>query len=233
VLQASALAKSFKTPHGSLPVLDGVSLDIEAGRFVSIRGASGAGKTTLLQILGGLDRADSGELHWNGERVSGRGNAFLANRRARWLGYVFQAYHLVPELTALENVALAGRIAGRPRRETNTDASALLERVGLSGRMTHLPGQLSGGECQRVALARALVNHPRLILADEPTGNLDEHTGEEIMALLLELTKAENVALILVTHNIAFANLASQTLVLRHGKLHDETNGDNPENRSV
>lgn len=219
VLRAEGLRKSFKTPRGLLPVLSDVTLSVEAGEFVSIRGESGSGKTTLLQILGGLDRADAGELHWNGERVSGRGNAFLATRRARWLGYVFQAYHLVPELTALENVVLAGRIAGRGVKEMTPLAMALLERVGLANRVTHLPGHLSGGECQRVALARALVNRPRLILADEPTGNLDERTGEEIMRLLLELTREEQVALVLVTHNADFACRAKRQFYLKHGEL--------------
>ncbi|MDR2844564.1 MAG: ABC transporter ATP-binding protein [Puniceicoccales bacterium] len=221
VLQAVALSKSFKTPRGPLAVLSGVTLSVAAGEFVSVRGESGAGKTTLLQILGGLESADEGELHWNGEQVSGRSNAFLANRRARWLGYVFQSYHLVPELTALENITLAGRIAGRPLRETQAAAVALLGRVGLSERAGHLPGQLSGGECQRVALARALVNRPRLVLADEPTGNLDERTGAEIMAVLLDLAKSEGVALVLVTHNVEFARRAPRQLVLRHGSLHD------------
>jgi predicted ABC-type transport system involved in lysophospholipase L1 biosynthesis ATPase subunit len=214
-----ALAKSFKAPGGKLPVLTEISISIEPGHLVSIRGASGAGKTTLLQLLGGLDRPDSGELYWNGERVSGRGNAFLARRRALWLGYVFQAYHLVPELTALENVVLAARIAGRSVREATPVARALLEQVGLTARLDHLPGKLSGGECQRVAIARALVNKPRLVLADEPTGNLDERTGEEIMELLLGLARTEGVALVLVTHNTAFAARASQRFVLSRGVL--------------
>ncbi|MDR2982516.1 MAG: ABC transporter ATP-binding protein [Puniceicoccales bacterium] len=219
VLQAESLAKSFKTPRGPLDVLTNVTLSVSAGECVSIRGESGSGKTTLLQILGGLDRASSGELSWNGEQVSGRSNAFLATRRARWLGYVFQSYHLVPELSALENVILAARIAGQSTKVTTPKARELLARVGLEHRIQHLPSQLSGGECQRVALARALINKPRLILADEPTGNLDERTGEDIMALLLNLAKSEGVALVLVTHNSDFARRAERQLFLRRGEL--------------
>jgi predicted ABC-type transport system involved in lysophospholipase L1 biosynthesis ATPase subunit len=221
VLRAVSLAKSFKAPGGKLPVLTDISLSIEPGCFASVRGASGAGKTTLLQLLGGLDRPDSGELFWNDERVSRRSNAFLARRRALWLGYVFQSYHLVPELTALENVVLAARIAGRSTREATPAARALLERVGLAERLAHLPGKLSGGECQRVAIARALINKPRIVLADEPTGNLDESTGEEIMELLLNLAKTEGLALILVTHNTAFAARAARRFTLSHGQLHE------------
>ncbi|MDR2512411.1 MAG: ABC transporter ATP-binding protein [Puniceicoccales bacterium] len=219
VLSAMALVKSFKTPRGALSVLEGITLEVAVGEFVSIRGASGSGKTTLLQILGGLDQADGGELVWNGERVTGRDNAFLAKLRSRWLGYVFQAYHLVPELTALENVTLAGRIAGHPLCEITPAACDLLERVGLLSRAGHLPAQLSGGECQRVALARALINKPRLVLADEPTGNLDERTGAGVMDMLLELTRSEGVALVLVTHNEAFAQRAPRALVLANGRL--------------
>ena len=219
VLKAKEISKAFKTPRGPLEVLRNISLEIGAGEFVSIRGESGSGKTTLLQILGGLDKAGAGELFWNGEMVSGRSNGFLANRRARWLGYVFQAYHLVPELNALENVMLAGPIAGTKKRDVRAQAENLLERVGLAERMRHLPSQMSGGECQRVAVARALVNQPKLILADEPTGNLDERTGAEVMTLLRQLTQEARVALVLVTHNLEFARQASRCLFLQHGQL--------------
>ena len=220
VLSAENLQKSFASPGGRLHTLRGVNLAVSAGESVSIRGESGAGKTTLLQILGGLDQPDSGTLRWSGETVTGRSNGFLAERRARLLGYVFQAYQLVPELTALENVLLAARIAGRRETETRPEALALLERVGLGARLRHLPGQLSGGECQRVALARALINRPPLILADEPTGNLDENTGESIMRLLLDLTRERATALILVTHNPAFAARTDRALTLSQGLLH-------------
>ncbi len=219
VLAAKEISKAFKTPRGPLEVLHRISLEIRAGEFASIRGESGSGKTTLLQILGGLDKAGAGELYWNGERVSGRSNGFLANRRARWLGYVFQAYHLVPELTALENVVLAGQIAGRKKGEVREQAEFLLKRVGLAERLRHLPSQMSGGECQRVAVARALVNQPKLVLADEPTGNLDERTGQEVMQLLKQLTAEERVALVLVTHNMDFARQAGRCFLLQHGGL--------------
>jgi len=221
VLEAVALEKSFRTPHGPLPVLTGCSLRLAAGEFASIRGESGAGKSTLLQILGGLERADAGELRWNGEDVARRGNAFLARRRARSVGFVFQSYHLVPELTALENVILAGRVAGRAGSDLAKEAEALLWRVGMEERLRHLPARMSGGECQRVAIARALLNHPSLLLADEPTGNLDERTGEEVMTTLLDLTRTDGLALLLVTHNTGFAARAQRRLILRHGRLNN------------
>ncbi len=221
VLFATGLTKSFASPGGKIEILRGVNLAVNAGECVSIRGESGAGKTTLLQILGGLEKPDTGELRWNGETVTGKGNRFLTERRARLLGYVFQSFHLVPELTALENVTLAARIAGRPAKVALPEAKSLLERVGLGHRLDHLPAKLSGGECQRVAIARALVNRPPLVLADEPTGNLDENTGESIMRLLLDMTRERGVALALVTHSADFASRADRRLILRHGELHE------------
>lgn len=202
-------------------MLTDINLSVSRGESVSVRGESGAGKTTLLQILGGLDTPDSGELFWNGERISKRGNAFLAKARTKLIGYVFQFFHLVPELTALENVLLAARIAGTPMHRAREQAKELLARVGLAERMAHLPTKLSGGECQRVAIARALINCPPLILADEPTGNLDERTGESIMQLLLDICREQNTALFLVTHNLDFAERTNRRLVLRHGILEE------------
>ncbi|MGN0884949.1 MAG: ABC transporter ATP-binding protein [Candidatus Spyradosoma sp.] len=221
VLAANAIRKSFASPAGTIDVLRGVDLAVAAGERVSVRGESGAGKTTLLQILGGLDAPDSGELFWNGERITGRGNAFLARARTKLIGYVFQFFHLVPELTALENVLLAARIAGTPVRAAREQARELLARVGLGERVGHLPAKLSGGECQRVAIARALVNRPPLILADEPTGNLDERTGESVMSLLLDVCRERDAALFLVTHNLEFADRADRRLVLRRGVLEE------------
>lgn len=221
VLAANAIRKSFASPAGTIDVLRGVDLAVAAGERVSVRGESGAGKTTLLQILGGLDAPDSGELFWNGERITGRGNAFLAKARTKLIGYVFQFFHLVPELTALENVLLAARIAGTPVRAAREQARELLARVGLGERVDHLPSKLSGGECQRVAIARALVNRPPLILADEPTGNLDERTGESVMSLLLDVCRERDAALFLVTHNLEFADRADRRLVLRRGVLEE------------
>ena len=221
VLAANAIRKSFASPAGTIDVLRGVDLAVAAGERVSVRGESGAGKTTLLQILGGLDAPDSGELFWHGERITGRGNAFLARARTKLIGYVFQFFHLVPELTALENVLLAARIAGTPVRAAREQARELLARVGLGERVGHLPAKLSGGECQRVAIARALVNRPPLILADEPTGNLDERTGESVMSLLLDVCRERDAALFLVTHNLEFADRADRRLVLRRGVLEE------------
>lgn len=221
VLAANAIRKSFASPAGTIDVLRGVDLAVAAGERVSVRGESGAGKTTLLQILGGLDAPDSGELFWNGERITGRGNAFLARARTNLIGYVFQFFHLVPELTALENVLLAARIAGTPVRAAREQARELLARVGLGERVSHLPSKLSGGECQRVAIARALVNRPPLILADEPTGNLDERTGESVMSLLLDVCRERDAALFLVTHNLEFADRADRRLVLHRGVLEE------------
>ncbi len=219
VLEAKNVKKNFNTLAGTLEVLKDVNLQVRAGESVSICGASGSGKTTLLQILGGLDNATAGEIFWTGEKITGRGNAFLAQARTRLIAYVFQSYHLVPELTALENVLLAAKIAGTPMKRAREEALALLEKVGLRERVNHLPVKLSGGECQRVAIARALINHAPLILADEPTGNLDEHTGESVMQLLLQLCEQEKTALILVTHNNDFATRTQRKLILKDGVL--------------
>ena len=217
VIHAVNIAKSFRTASGELPVLRGVDFTLRAGESVSIRGESGSGKTTLLYILSALETPTQGQLYWNGERVDGRSNDWTASRRARWMGMVFQAYHLMPELNALENVLMARRIVGKVRAEDIARASELLKRVGLENRAGHVPAKLSGGECQRVAVARALMNRPGVILADEPTGNLDEATGEEVMALLLELTQQEHSALVLVTHNAAHAERTDRSLFLSRG----------------
>ncbi len=216
VLQARGLAKGFASPAGLLPVLTDVSLEVFAGESVSIRGSSGSGKTTLLQQLGGLDQPDAGEV-----RVLAPDVGLVAPRASlgRGVGFVFQNYQLMPELTALENVALAARIAGLPALSATAAARALLTRVGLGARLEHLPAKLSGGECQRVAIARALVNRPSVILADEPTGNLDERTGAEIMDLLLGVVADRGAALVLVTHSREFAERAGRRLVLSGGVL--------------
>ncbi|MEN9652462.1 MAG: hypothetical protein RL303_182 [Verrucomicrobiota bacterium] len=216
VLRARGLAKVFASPAGPLPVLKDVSLEVFAGESVSIRGSSGSGKTTLLQQLGGLDQPDAGEV-----RILAPGAGLVAPRASlgRGVGFVFQNYQLMPELTALENVALAARIVGTPVAAAEEAARALLTQVGLGARLEHLPAKLSGGECQRVAIARALVNRPSVILADEPTGNLDERTGAEIMDLLLGVVADRGAALILVTHSREFAERASRRLVLSGGVL--------------
>ncbi|MBE2214439.1 MAG: ABC transporter ATP-binding protein [Opitutaceae bacterium] len=213
ILQARALVKTYPSGDRRIEVLRGVDFAVGAGESVSIRGESGCGKSTLLHLLAGLDTPDTGDLLWDGEpRVT-------PERRARFLGMVFQAYYLIPELDARQNVLMAARIAGRLDAAARARAEDLLRRVGLAERAHHLPAHLSGGERQRVALARALVNRPRIILADEPTGNLDEATGNAVMDLLLDLCAQEQVALVLVTHNKEHAARTARQATLHLGKL--------------
>jgi lipoprotein-releasing system ATP-binding protein len=213
VLAARGLHKSFPSGDARLDVLVGVDLDLAAGDSLSIRGESGSGKSTLLNLLAGLDSPDAGTVTWAGSADTG------ARRRAAFLGMVFQSFYLVPELDALANVLLARRILGGVDAAARRRARELLGFVGLTERAHHLPSHLSGGERQRVALARALMNAPRLILADEPTGNLDESTGNGVIELLLGLCATSNAALILVTHNAAHAAKARRSLLLSKGRL--------------
>jgi putative ABC transport system ATP-binding protein/lipoprotein-releasing system ATP-binding protein len=213
VISARALRKSYRSGDHRLEVLRGVDLDVAVGESVSIRGESGSGKSTLLHILAGLDSVDAGILVWEGSAGAN------TDGRARFLGMVFQAYYLIPELNARENVLMARRILGRLDRAAIARADELIARVGLAERARHLPSQLSGGECQRVAVARALMNSPRLILADEPTGNLDEQTGDSVMDLLLGLCSETGTALVLVTHNPGYAARTKRQLFLHLGVL--------------
>jgi putative ABC transport system ATP-binding protein/lipoprotein-releasing system ATP-binding protein len=211
ILTARGLRKTFLSGDRRLEVLTGVDLDVAAGESVSIRGESGSGKSTLLQLLAGLDAPDAGTLAWAGTPDTG------TKRRATFLGIVFQSFYLIPELDARENVLMARRILGGIDAAARARADELLAKVGLAERMTHLPAQLSGGERQRVAVARALMNSPRLILADEPTGNLDERTGDAVIELLLGLCAETKTSLVLVTHNAAHAQKTHRQLVLRGG----------------
>jgi putative ABC transport system ATP-binding protein/lipoprotein-releasing system ATP-binding protein len=211
ILTARGLRKTFLSGDRRLEVLTGVDLDVAAGESVSIRGESGSGKSTLLQLLAGLDAPDAGTLAWAGTPDTG------TKRRATFLGIVFQSFYLIPELDARENVLMARRILGGIDAAARARADELLAKVGLAERMTHLPAQLSGGERQRVAVARALMNSPRLILADEPTGNLDERTGDAVIELLLGLCAETKTSLVLVTHNVAHAQKTHRQLVLRGG----------------
>ena len=213
VLSARALRKSYLSGDTRLEVLRGVDLDIAPGESVSIRGESGSGKSTLLNLLAGLDSPDSGSVAWAGLADTG------ADRRAAFLGMVFQSFYLVPELDALANVLLARRILGGLDSAARARARELMAQVGLAERAHHLPSHLSGGERQRVPLARALMNSPRLILADEPTGNLDERTGNAVIELLLGLCASANAALVLVTHNAAHAAKTRRSLLLTAGAL--------------
>jgi len=214
ILEARGLHKSYVSGERRLQVLRGVDLGVEVGESVSIRGESGSGKSTLLNLLSGLDATDAGELRWEGETT------LSATRRGRLIGLVFQSFYLVPELDALDNVLLAARLLGPVGASERARAADLLGRVGLAERATHIPAKLSGGERQRVAIARALMNRPQLILADEPTGNLDEGSGEAVINLLLALCAESGCALVLVTHNAAHADRCGRRLFLREGGFH-------------
>lgn len=219
LIEAKGLVKTFPGADAPISVLDGVDFALAQGESVSIRGESGCGKSTLLNVLSGLETSDSGELYWTGQKVSGLSLSSLAARRATRIGFVFQAYYLAPELNALENVLLAARIAGRIDSSTRDRAEALLKKVGLGQRIRQSSTKLSGGERQRVAVARALINDPEMILADEPTGNLDETTADAVMDLLLEMTTGMGKSLVLVTHNAEFAARTERQTILHLGKL--------------
>lgn len=214
VLTARGLSKTYLSGSQRLNVLTSVDLDVAAGQSVSIRGESGSGKSTLLNLLSGLDSPDGGTLSWAGAPAS-------PDRRASYLGMVFQAFYLIPELDARQNVLMAARMLRPPGAKEVARANELLAKVGLSQRAHHLPAQLSGGERQRVAVARALMNQPKLLLADEPTGNLDEHTGDEVIEMLVGLCRETTTALVLVTHNPAHAAKTDRHLFLHDGVLRE------------
>ena len=220
VLECSDIRKSFKSPDKSnIEVLRGINFAIRQGESVSLRGESGAGKTTLLNIAAALEQPTSGAVMWNGQRIDNLGNSKQSALRSRFMAFVFQSYCLIPELNALENVLIAPRIANLYNKHSKERALALLEKVGLKDRIRHTPAMLSGGERQRVAIARALMNAPKLIMADEPTGNLDEKTAAIINEMFLELCKNDNVSLLLITHNSAFAKMAYNQLLLKDGTI--------------
>jgi len=222
LIQAQSIHKGYSLGRRQLEVLRGVDLRVEPGEFVALKGASGAGKSTLLHLMGGLDHPDTGTIRVRGVSLQSLGPADLARFRNRDVGLIFQAFHLMPEFDALENVMLPGRMARRPLAEVQAEANALLKRVGLGDRLDHRPGELSGGEQQRVAIARALVNNPTLILADEPTGNLDTRTGEEIVQLLLEIRRERGVTLVVATHDSRLAERADRIVNLVDGLIVDE-----------
>ncbi len=220
VLRAEGVRKKFRSPDGGfLEVLRGANLSVGRGESVSLRGESGAGKTTFLNILAGLESPSGGEVFWDGARIDNLPNSKQAKLRAGFMGFVFQNYCLVPELNALENVCLAARIAGRFDSQTPKLALGLLERVGLKSRAKHLPSQMSGGEKQRVAVARAILNSPKIILADEPTGNLDESTANEVMEMFLSLCAERGTALLLITHNPDFAKRTARSVKMSGGEV--------------
>ena len=217
LLSARGLTKTYVMGKRTLEVSRGVDVDITRGDFLALRGASGAGKSTLLHLIGGLDTPNAGEIIFNGQSFADFSESKLTNFRNRSVGFVFQSYHLLPELTALENVCLTARIARIPTEVAKKRATELLARVGLQDRFDHKPSELSGGEQQRVAIARALINEPVLLLADEPTGNLDSRTGSEIMELLQSLRTEKQTTLIIATHDARVAALAPRVIELVDG----------------
>lgn len=219
VLLARGLYKAYTDGTRRIEVLRDVNLDVEAGEMIAVVGPSGSGKSTLLHCLGGLDRPDAGTVEVDGLNLGRAGSAELAAFRNRSLGFVFQFHQLLADFTALENVMIPGRIAGIAGRESRRMATELLHEVGLGERLGHFPSELSGGERQRVALARALVLSPRLVLADEPTGNLDPETGSQVFDLLLELAQRRAAAVVVVTHNRELARRSARLLALAGGHL--------------
>jgi len=219
VLRARGLSKSYRQGTDDLTVLRGIDLDLAAGECVAVLGASGSGKSTLLHVLAGLDVPSGGTVELAGERIDRLDAAAAARLRNRALGFVYQFHHLLMEFSALENVALPLVIGGAGERRARREASALLERVGLAERAHARPARLSGGERQRVAIARALVTRPAVVLADEPTGNLDESTGAEVYALMLEINRGAGTAFLIATHDAAIARGAGRVLHLDHGRI--------------
>jgi lipoprotein-releasing system ATP-binding protein len=222
LLEAVGLEKRYADGPAVVEVLAGLDLVVEAGERIAVVGESGVGKSTLLHLLGALDVPTAGRLLFDGEDVFARPEGALAEFRNREVGFVFQFHHLLPDFTALENVMMPSLIGRRPVGPTRARASELLARVGLGHRMAHRPGQLSGGEQQRVAVARALAQRPRLLLADEPTGNLDPVTGDEVQRLLLELNRQEGATLVVATHNDRLAAAMGRTLRLALGRLQED-----------
>jgi len=225
ILSCSGVARTFRMAESRIQVLRSVDLSLKAGEFLAIEGRSGSGKSTLLHILGALDQADAGQVLFEGRDIARLGAAERSRLRNTQFGFVFQFYHLLPELNVLENALLGPMIQyswtaffGR-KRQLRQRAEEVLKQLGMDHRLRHRPSQLSGGERQRVAIARALVNSPRILLADEPTGNLDVETGQQIMQVLEELHRSQNLTVIMVTHDRTLARRADRVLVLRDGVL--------------
>lgn len=213
------VAKNIYKNYGTLPVLKGVDIEIKKGEIVSIAGSSGAGKSTLLHILGTLDYADKGEIYLENDRIDTLKGKKLAAFRNTHIGFVFQFHHLLPEFTALENVCIPGWIAGRKRKEVEEKAESLLNILGLKDRGEHKPNELSGGEQQRVAVARSLINNPSIVMADEPTGNLDSANAKELHNLFIDLRNRFQQTFLIVTHNEELAQMSDRILHMKDGKI--------------
>lgn len=225
VLQTRHLSKAFKgisSNDQSTLVIDQLNLDVFEAETVAIVGASGAGKSTLLHVLGGLDKADSGQVIWDGQNIESLSVTKLGQERNKKLGFIYQFHHLLPEFSATDNVAMPLRIGGKPKKEAAEQAANLLVKLGLEHRLNHRPSELSGGERQRVAIARALVTRPKAILADEPTGNLDQETADVVFNSLLELNNQHRSALVMVTHSMELAKRCQRILRLHKGQLTED-----------
>jgi lipoprotein-releasing system ATP-binding protein len=226
-LSSAGLEKSYRKGKNLVPVLHGVDLEVERGEFVAIVGASGSGKSTLLHVLGQLDAPDAGAVYLDGRRIDDLSERHRDALRNRTFGFIFQFYHLLPELSALENVMMPHLIRHgfwtylKQRRAVRREATALLERVGLGHRLTHYPSELSGGEMQRAAIARALASGPEVLLADEPTGNLDASTGQGVLELLRDLNRERGVTMIMVTHDAQIAQQADRVVRLAAGQIEE------------
>jgi lipoprotein-releasing system ATP-binding protein len=219
LIEAVDITKTFATEAGELRVLKGINCSVGEGEMVGIVGASGAGKSTLLHILGALDRPTSGRVLFDGREIAAMENGTLAHFRNRSVGFVFQFHHLLPEFTSLENVMMPGLISGVSHADMGKKARELLSELGLAERMTHRPGELSGGEQQRVAVARALVQSPKVVLADEPTGNLDTATGNDLFELFIDLNRRKKITFVIVTHNKDLSGRCHRVLEMADGRF--------------
>lgn len=222
LLEVSGLYKAFASPAGTIEVLTGIDLHVLQREFVAVVGQSGSGKSTLLHVLGTLEPADRGDVWLEGESLFALSSRQTANIRNEKIGFIYQAHHLIPELNALENVMLPILVGGGNRKDARLRSMDLLERLELANRAEHRPGKLSGGEAQRVAVARSLVGNPCLLLADEPTGNLDEHTAGDVFDAMQQLCREENAAVIMVTHSRSLAQTCDRVLHLHEGRLSEE-----------
>ncbi len=219
LIEAIDISKSYDTEAGVLHVLKGINLSIQPGEMVGIMGASGAGKSTLLHILGALDKPTSGRVLFQGADIASMDDNSLANFRNSSIGFVFQFHHLLPEFSSLENIMLPGLISNLPYQEVEKKAKGLLDELGLSKRIKHRPGELSGGEQQRVAVARALIQSPHIVLADEPTGNLDARTGNELFELFLDLNTEKKIAFVIITHNRSLSSRCHREIEMADGMI--------------